>query len=371
MPPDAPSEFMRAALEEARLAVGRVSPNPAVGAVVVRDGRIVGRGHTQPPGQAHAEVMALLEAGDEARGTTVYVTLEPCSHHGRTPPCTDALIAAGVAAVSYSIQDPDERVSGSGVQALRDAGIEVAEGDGASEAIRINEGFLKHRFTGLPIVIAKFAASLDGRIAASSGDARWVSGEEARAWAHEMGWQRDAQEQLVTVFCYQNPALPALLQTLRPQRCALLIAPGPARDQLLTLDLPPGLRQVNLPYLSQADFDRLLACADLNLVRGEDSFVRAQRCATGPFLWQAYPQHDGAQGPKLEAFLDLYLAGQAPPLATSIRAVFRAFNGQGSVPTSLPDRAAWRAVQAAWGRKLQAQTDLCSQLIGFVRQKHA
>ena len=198
-----------------------------------------------------------------------------------------------------------------------------------------------------------------------------IAVDQARAWAHEMGWQRDAQEQLVTVFCYQNPGLPALLQTLSPQRCALLVAPGPARDQLLTLDLPPGLRQVNLPYLSQADFDRLLACADLNLVRGEDSFVRAQRCATGPFLWQAYPQHDGAQGPKLEAFLDLYLAGQAPPLATSIRALFRAFNGQGSVPTSLPDRAAWRAVQAAWGRKLQAQTDLCSQLIAFVGQKQA
>lgn len=183
---------MRAALEEARLAVGRVSPNPAVGAVVVRDGRIVGRGHTQAPGQAHAEVMALLAAGDAARGATVYVTLEPCSHHGRTPPCTDALIAAGVAAVNYSIQDPDEHVSGSGALALRDAGIDVSEGDGAVEAIRINEGFLKHRFTGLPIVIAKFAASLDGRIAASSGDARWVSGEEARAWAHDLRAQVDA-----------------------------------------------------------------------------------------------------------------------------------------------------------------------------------
>ena len=192
VPSGSPSEFMRAALEEARLAVGQVSPNPAVGAVVVRDRRIVGRGHTQPPGQAHAEVMALLEAGDAARGATVYVTLEPCSHHGRTPPCTDALIAAGVAAVHYSIQDPDDRVSGSGAQALRNAGIDVSDGDGAAEAIRINEGFLKHRFTGLPIVIAKFAASLDGRIAASSGDARWVSGEEARAWAHDLRAQVDA-----------------------------------------------------------------------------------------------------------------------------------------------------------------------------------
>ena len=101
---------MRAALEEARLAVGQVSPNPAVGAVVVRDRRIVGRGHTQPPGQAHAEVMALLEAGDAARGATVYVTLEPCSHHGRTPPCTDALIAAGVAAVSAPVFGADGQI---------------------------------------------------------------------------------------------------------------------------------------------------------------------------------------------------------------------------------------------------------------------
>ena len=177
---------MRAALDESRAALGTTSPNPSVGCVIVRDGRIVGRGHTQPPGEAHAEVMALRDAGDLAHGAEAYVTLEPCSHHGRTPPCTDALIAAGVVAVHFSIEDPDPRVAGSGAQALRDAGIAVDEGDGAPEAERLNEGFLKHRRTGLPFVIAKFAASLDGRIAASSGDARWVSGEPARAWAHDL-----------------------------------------------------------------------------------------------------------------------------------------------------------------------------------------
>ena len=186
------SEFMRAALEESRAALGTTSPNPAVGAVVVRDGRIIGRGHTQPPGQAHAEVMALLDAGEAARGADVYVTLEPCSHHGRTPPCTDALIAAGVVSVHYAIEDPDPHVSGAGAQALRAAGIAATEGDGATEAARINEGFLKHRRTGLPFVIAKFAASLDGRIAAASGDARWVSGEEARAWVHDLRTTIDA-----------------------------------------------------------------------------------------------------------------------------------------------------------------------------------
>lgn len=183
---------MRAALQESRAALGSTSPNPAVGCVLVRDGRIVGRGRTQPPPGAHAEVMALREAGDLARGAEAYVTLEPCSHHGRTPPCTDALIAAGVAAVHFSIEDPDARVAGSGAQALRRAGIRVEEGDGAAEAERLNEAFLKHRRTGRPFVIAKFAASLDGRIAAASGDARWVSGEPARAWAHDLRTQVDA-----------------------------------------------------------------------------------------------------------------------------------------------------------------------------------
>ncbi|MGE3857255.1 MAG: bifunctional diaminohydroxyphosphoribosylaminopyrimidine deaminase/5-amino-6-(5-phosphoribosylamino)uracil reductase RibD [Dehalococcoidia bacterium] len=187
-----PSEFMRAALEESRAALGQTSPNPAVGCVLVREGRIVGRGRTQPPGQAHAEVMALREAGDRARGAEAYVTLEPCSHHGRTPPCTDALIAAGVAAVHFAIEDPDPRVAGSGARALRDAGLRVEEGDGAEEAERVNEAFLKHRRTGRPFVVAKFAASLDGRIAAASGDARWVSGEPARAWAHDLRTRIDA-----------------------------------------------------------------------------------------------------------------------------------------------------------------------------------
>ena len=145
---------MRAALDESRAALGTTSPNPAVGAVIVRDGRIVGRGRTQPPPGPHAEVMALREAGDLARGAEAYVTLEPCSHHGRTPPCTDALIEAGVAAVHFAIEDPDERVDGSGAQALRDAGIAVDEGDGAAEAARLNEGFLKHRRTGRPFVVA-------------------------------------------------------------------------------------------------------------------------------------------------------------------------------------------------------------------------
>ncbi|GMU40708.1 MAG: bifunctional diaminohydroxyphosphoribosylaminopyrimidine deaminase/5-amino-6-(5-phosphoribosylamino)uracil reductase [Chloroflexota bacterium] len=187
-----PSEFMRAALEQADAALGTTSPNPAVGAVVVRDGRIVGRGHTQPPGGPHAEVMALRDAGDAARGATLYVTLEPCSHHGRTPPCVDAILAAGVAEVRYAVGDPDPNVAGRGDANLRAAGVRVEDGDGAEESARLLEGYLHHRRTGRPLVLVKFAASLDGRIAAASGDSRWVSGPEARAWAHHERTRIDA-----------------------------------------------------------------------------------------------------------------------------------------------------------------------------------
>ena len=178
------SDFMAGALAEARRALGWTSPNPAVGAVVVRDGEIVGAGHTQPPGGNHAEVEALADAGEAALGATVYVTLEPCSHHGRTPPCIDALVEAGVEAVRYAVADPDPNVSGSGHRLLEEAGISVVAGDGAEEASALLEGYLHHRRTGRPFVIVKYAASIDGRIAAASGDSRWVSGPETLEWAH-------------------------------------------------------------------------------------------------------------------------------------------------------------------------------------------
>jgi diaminohydroxyphosphoribosylaminopyrimidine deaminase / 5-amino-6-(5-phosphoribosylamino)uracil reductase len=186
------SGLMRQALDLARQAHGSTSPNPWVGAVLVNGGRIVGQGYTRPPGGPHAEIVALEEAGSAARGSTLYVTLEPCSHHGRTPPCTDALVAAGVAKVVYSIEDPDARVSGNGHQQLEEAGIEVERGDGAEESARLLEAYIKHRRTGLPFVIAKYAASIDGRIAAASGDSRWVSGPATLRWAHEGRTKLDA-----------------------------------------------------------------------------------------------------------------------------------------------------------------------------------
>ena len=184
-------DYVRRALALARQA-GVVSPNPAVGAVVVREGRVVGEGFTQPPGGAHAEVVALEQAGEAARGATLYVSLEPCCHQGRTPPCTRAIIAAGVAAVNFPLLDPDGHAGGRGRDELLAAGIAVHVGEGEEEARRLNEAYFKHRTTGLPFVIAKFAASLDGRIAAPSGESRWISGPEAREWAHSLRVEVDA-----------------------------------------------------------------------------------------------------------------------------------------------------------------------------------
>jgi diaminohydroxyphosphoribosylaminopyrimidine deaminase/5-amino-6-(5-phosphoribosylamino)uracil reductase len=165
-----------------------------VGAVVVAaDGSIAGEGVTQPPPGPHAEIVALAQAGERARGGTLYVTLEPCPHQGRTPPCTEAIIAAGIVETHYAVADPDPVADdGGGHRALEAAGIRVIAGEGEDEARRINEAFFKHRTTGLPFVIAKFAASLDGRIAAASGDSRWISGAETRAWAHRLRTRIDA-----------------------------------------------------------------------------------------------------------------------------------------------------------------------------------
>lgn len=171
---------------------GRVSPNPAVGAVVVRDGRVVGEGWHEGPGTAHAEVMALRGAGDLARGGTVVCTLEPCSHHGRTPPCTDALLAAGVARVVVGCLDPQERTRGEGARLLAARGLEVVEADDPDrEACReLIAPFLVHTVTRRPLVTLKLATSLDGRVATAEGESQWISGPPARALVHR--WRADS-----------------------------------------------------------------------------------------------------------------------------------------------------------------------------------
>ncbi|BCV20980.1 bifunctional diaminohydroxyphosphoribosylaminopyrimidine deaminase/5-amino-6-(5-phosphoribosylamino)uracil reductase RibD [Moorella sp. Hama-1] len=184
--------FMRRALDLARRGLGRTSPNPAVGAVIVKDGRVIGEGYHQKAGTPHAEIHALQAAGPAARGSTLYVTLEPCCHYGRTPPCTEAIIAAGIRRVVAAMADPNPRVAGGGFQALRQAGIEVETGLLAEEARQLNEAFIKYITTGNPWVTLKMALTLDGKIATRTGAARWITGPEARERAHELRDTHDA-----------------------------------------------------------------------------------------------------------------------------------------------------------------------------------
>jgi diaminohydroxyphosphoribosylaminopyrimidine deaminase / 5-amino-6-(5-phosphoribosylamino)uracil reductase len=180
------ARFMERALALAERGLGLAPPNPLVGAVVVAGGEIVGDGWHEGPGTAHAEVVALRQAGDRSRGATLYTTLEPCSHQGRTPPCAPAVAKAGIARVVAAGRDPNPVVDGTGFRILRDAGIAVDEGVLAGVADRLNEGFAKHVTTGLPFATLKMAASLDGRAAAADGTSRWITGPEARADVHRL-----------------------------------------------------------------------------------------------------------------------------------------------------------------------------------------
>ncbi len=199
---------MQRALELARSALGSTSPNPAVGAVVARDGKIVGEGHTLPPGQSHAEVGALRQAGELARGSVLYTTLEPCCHQGRTGPCTEAIIAAGVGEVVVATIDPNPLVSGRGMELLKAAGVDCRL-EGCPEAEQLYEAFAKHITTGLPFVVAKYAMSLDGKIATHTGDSKWVTGPAAREEVQRMRRECDAVLVGINTLLADDPQLTA------------------------------------------------------------------------------------------------------------------------------------------------------------------
>lgn len=187
--------MMRAALALARRSLGSTWPNPAVGCVIVRDGVVIARGRTRQGGRPHAEADAVAEAaraGLSLKGATAYVTLEPCSHHGRTPPCADALVAAGIARVVSALEDPDPRVMGQGHARLKAAGVTVQVGEGAADAAVINAGFLLRVREGRPLFHLKMAGSLDGRIATASGESKWITGEAARRDGHRLRAVHDA-----------------------------------------------------------------------------------------------------------------------------------------------------------------------------------
>jgi len=200
-------DWMRLACQLAGATRGQTSPNPVVGAVVVKEGQLIGSGVHLRAGTPHAEAHAIQMAGDAAQGSTLYVTLEPCNHHGRTPPCTEAIIRSGVKAVYVGALDPDERVSGGGITRLREAGIEVQVGVLQGECEKLNEEYFFHRRTGQPFVTLKMAMTLDGKIATPTGDSRWITGEASRRFVHELRHRSDAILVGVGTVIADNPIL--------------------------------------------------------------------------------------------------------------------------------------------------------------------
>ena len=217
-------DFMKMAIELAEHGRGYTSPNPMVGAVVVKDGQIVGSGWHKQVGGPHAEVYAINEAGSHAKNATLYVTLEPCNHHGKTPPCTDKIIESGIKHVVMAMADPNPDVAGGGADRLKDAGISVTSGICEDEAHRLNEIFIKYVKTKRPFVILKMAATLDGRIATRTGDSKWVSREASRKHVHELRHLVDAVMIGVNTVKADDPQLTTRLEGkkgINPKRIIL------------------------------------------------------------------------------------------------------------------------------------------------------
>ena len=223
-------DYMQLALDQARLAWGIAKPNPAVGCVLVRDGVVVGQGHTQEAGGPHAEVMAIKDAGQQAQGATAFVTLEPCSHFGRTPPCSQGLIAAGISTLVYGCQDPNPQVAGQGLQQLLAAGIDVIGPVLEAQCQALNPGFMHCMTTGKPYVFSKLACSLDGRTAMASGESQWITGPAARAQVHLLRAQSCAVVTGLGSMLADNPSMNS--------RPAELLAAGVPAEQVARIKQP-------------------------------------------------------------------------------------------------------------------------------------
>ncbi|MDH7601680.1 MAG: bifunctional diaminohydroxyphosphoribosylaminopyrimidine deaminase/5-amino-6-(5-phosphoribosylamino)uracil reductase RibD [Armatimonadota bacterium] len=232
------ADYMKKALQLA--ARGRTSPNPMVGAIIVKDGEIVGQGYHRRAGEPHAEVLALRQAGERARGGILYVTLEPCCHYGRTPPCTKALIKAGISEVYAAMADPDPHVAGKGFSELVEAGIRVHYPLLEEEARQLNEAYIKHRTTGLPLVTLKSALSLDGRIATHTGESKWLTSERSRGFAHRVRSRVDAIVVGARTVRADNPRLTARVgrKVFYPRRVVVTKSGNLPRD--LAVFTEPG-----------------------------------------------------------------------------------------------------------------------------------
>jgi diaminohydroxyphosphoribosylaminopyrimidine deaminase / 5-amino-6-(5-phosphoribosylamino)uracil reductase len=248
---DLDKRYLRLACRLALKAAGRTSPNPMVGAVLVRGGKLIATGYHRRPGEDHAEIVALRRAGAKAKGATLYINLEPCSHYGRTPPCSPALISAGIKEVVAGIEDPNPLVAGQGFRQLRQAGIQVRAGILTEECRRLNEAFIKYITRRLPFVTLKLAASLDGKIAAVTGDARWISSEDSRRVVHQMRNRMDAVVVGVGTVIADDPQLTCRISKGRnpwrvildarlriPLSAQLLRQPDPEKNIIVTGDRP-------------------------------------------------------------------------------------------------------------------------------------
>jgi len=311
---------MRSALALAARGLGQVAPNPAVGCVLVKAGRVLGRGWTQQGGRPHAETEALRRAGAAAKGACAYVTLEPCAHHGRTPPCVNALIGAGIARCVVALEDPDPRVAGKGLGKLRQAGIEVVLGPGAKAAAELNAGYLTRLREGRPSVTLKLATSLDGRIATKRGESRWITGSAARARGH----------------------------LLRSQYDIILVGSGTAVADNPRLD-------VRLPGLSKASPIRVVLDGRLRLPLTHDLVARAGEQTT----WLITRAE--SEGPRLQAFRD-----------AGVEVIEVALDSEGNLSLSaalaaLGDRGMTRILVEGGGRVAAGllRLDLADRLVWF------
>ncbi len=254
-------DHMRHALQLARRAEGETHPNPMVGAVMIKDGRLIGEGWHRRAGGPHAEIECLASATESPRGATMYVTLEPCCHHGLTPPCSEALIEAGIAEVHFAVSDPNPRVDGGGQRQLRQAGIRVSLGPCEQEARALNRDFFTYITQGRPYVVAKYAMSLDGKIATATGESKWITGSAARQWGHRLRAMSDAIVVGMNTVRADNPQLTTRLEDCPDARHPLRVVldsrgalplqaqvfnPLPGETVLATTMLAASSRQIDL-----------------------------------------------------------------------------------------------------------------------------
>ncbi|MGZ4200640.1 MAG: bifunctional diaminohydroxyphosphoribosylaminopyrimidine deaminase/5-amino-6-(5-phosphoribosylamino)uracil reductase RibD, partial [Thermoleophilaceae bacterium] len=270
------------AIELAAQARGRTSPNPLVGAVLVKDGRVIGEGFHSAAGEPHAEREALAAASEDPAGATLYVSLEPCCHHGRTPPCTEAIVEARIARVVVASDDPTEKASGRGLGILRDEGIQVdiARGAPAHEARLINQPFRKHAKTGRPHVLFKSAMTLDGKVATQSGDSQWISGEESRTLSHHWRAEVDAVAVGIGTALSDDPLLTARVEGVTRQPSRVVFdseARLPAASQLVQTANQVPLVLICSRAASRAQTDALEAAGvEIIVATGENEAARVR-----------------------------------------------------------------------------------------------